>query len=117
MCAAAQEAGRLKQSPVSSVLPGSERVLWILASHFAVPGVEGGTFCATPASLWYDLSQEIICAEITEVGRSGYGELLNDYKQCNYFITVKYYCRVNELILLANLFFQTLVTSPSQYKI
>lgn len=29
--------------------------------HFGSPGVEGGTFCATPASLCYDLSQEVIC--------------------------------------------------------
>lgn len=118
MCAPGQEAGRLKQSPMSSVLPASLCVLWILASSFALPGVQGDTFCATPAScLWYDLSQEVTVLEVLELGRSDYGELLNDYKQFNYFITVKYYCGVNKLILLTDLFFQTLVTSSSKYKI
>lgn len=74
---------------MSSVLPSSEWVLWILASSFAVPGVEGDTFCATTASrLWHDLGQEVICAEIPEAGRSDYGEQLNDYKQYNFFFTV-----------------------------
>lgn len=85
-----QEAGRFNQSPMSNVLPSSECVLWILASSFAVTGVEGDTFCAAPAScLWHDLSQEVICAEIAEAGISDYSELLNDYKRNYYFFTVK----------------------------
>lgn len=103
---------------MSSVLPDSVCALWVLASSFAVPRMQGDTFCATPAScLWYDLSQEVICAEILEAGRFDYGELLNDYKQYNYSITVKHYCRVNELILLTNIFFQALVTSSGKYKL
>lgn len=118
MCVFGQEAGRLKQSPMSSELPGSEWVLWILASSFAVPGGRGAHFvppqpgvCGMTlfrrlAELRFQWLGDVIkvCSWVA-ISSITFSSLLNITAECN------------ELILLANLFFQALVTSSSKYKI
>lgn len=118
MCVSGQEAGRLKQSPMSSELPGSEWVLWILASSFAVPGGRGAHFVASQpgvcgvtlfrrlAELRFQWLGDVIkvCSWVA-ICSIIFSSLLNITTECN------------ELILCANLFFQALVTSSSKYKI
>lgn len=68
----------LKKLLFSSMLPGSEQVLQVLAFSFNVPGGSHFVWC-----LWCDLNREVFCTKIPEVGRSDNDELFNDCKRHN----------------------------------